>query len=80
MKTITALAALLLLTISPGFGQDTEDITGRWSGVLEVQGMRLRLVFQIDTSEAGPAADVVERSRSADRQAAPGARQAVSLR
>jgi hypothetical protein len=53
MKKITALAALLLLTTSPGFGQDAEDITGRWSGVLEVQGMRLRLVFQIDTSETG---------------------------
>lgn len=53
MKKITALAGLLLLTTAPAFGQDAEDITGRWSGVLEVQGMRLRLVFHIDTADAG---------------------------
>lgn len=34
MKKITALAAPLLLTTAPAFGQGAEDITGRWSGVL----------------------------------------------
>jgi hypothetical protein len=53
MKTMVLLA-MLILTLGQGVG----DITGEWTGVLNVDGTRLRLVFHIEKSDAGYSATV----------------------
>jgi len=45
--TLTLLAVLMYLT---AFSQ---DITGSWNGILKVQGMQLRLVFNISKTDNG---------------------------
>lgn len=52
MKSIV-LAAALLLAMPAATAQQPTDITGAWSGVLEVQGTQLRLVFHIAATEEG---------------------------
>ena len=49
MKKITFVLILMMATITM-FGQ---DITGQWNGVLEVQGMKLRIVFNVSKSGDG---------------------------
>lgn len=49
MKT-TTLAALLIL---PFLSLSAQDLTGTWHGVLDVQGTRLRIVFNIEQSDSG---------------------------
>lgn len=49
MKTITTLL-LITLVCSTSFAQ---KITGQWNGALEVQGMKLRLVFHISKTDNG---------------------------
>lgn len=44
---ITALATLISLSIY------AQDISGQWNGILEVQGVQLRLVFNITQTENG---------------------------
>jgi hypothetical protein len=43
MKKIT----LLLLTILSTLSMQGQDITGQWNGALKVQGIQLRLVFNV---------------------------------
>ncbi len=49
MKTIAALFITLLL----GFDAFGQDIAGQWNGSLKVQGMQLRIVFNITKTESG---------------------------
>jgi uncharacterized protein len=49
MKTILFLALALLNS----FSMKSQDITRRWSGILKVQGIQLRLVFHISKTDAG---------------------------
>jgi hypothetical protein len=44
MKTLTLLVVLVLLS----FASYAQDLTGKWSGSLTVQGTQLRLVFNIE--------------------------------
>jgi alpha/beta superfamily hydrolase len=46
------LSIILFLFLSSTIGY-AQDITGQWNGVLKVQGMQLRLVFNISKSEKG---------------------------
>ncbi|MCF8363963.1 MAG: hypothetical protein K9G70_15225, partial [Prolixibacteraceae bacterium] len=50
MKQTIIIALLAMLTSFAGFAQ---EITGAWNGTLEVAGQNLRLVFNIEKSEAG---------------------------
>ena len=47
MKTIT----ILIITLLISFTATAQDITGKWNGVLKVQGTQLRLVFNVTKSE-----------------------------
>src|SRR5450432_2043119 len=49
MKKIIA-SVLIVLIISTVYGQ---NITGRWNGVLKVQGMQLRIGFNISATDTG---------------------------
>ncbi len=49
MKKITFVLLLMMATTTM-FGQ---DITGQWNGMLEVRGMKLRIVFNISKSDEG---------------------------
>lgn len=49
MKNITILLITLLTIVSV----TAQDITGKWNGVLKVQGTQLRLVFNVDKTDAG---------------------------
>ncbi|MEC5166837.1 pimeloyl-ACP methyl ester carboxylesterase [Flavobacterium sp. PL11] len=49
MKTIS----ILLFTIFISFTSQAQDITGQWNGVLKVQGIQLRLVFNVSKVENG---------------------------
>lgn len=49
MKKITSLALIVITTLTV-FGQ---DITGQWNGVLAVQGIQLRIVFNITKTDNG---------------------------
>ena len=49
MKKTTLLFIIFLASLTI-YGQ---DITGQWNGVLKVQGMQLRLVFNISKTDAG---------------------------
>ncbi len=49
MKTIT----LLLIALWVSFTISAQDITGQWNGVLKVQGIQLRLVFNVSKSDSG---------------------------
>jgi fermentation-respiration switch protein FrsA (DUF1100 family) len=49
MKKIIATVWIVLVSIT-AFGQ---DITGQWNGVLKVQGIQLRLVFNISKTDNG---------------------------
>lgn len=49
MKRIGVLLGIVLMT-GMVWGQ---DITGQWNGVLKVQGMQLRLVFNISAADSG---------------------------
>jgi len=51
MKRIIVLTVNLLL-ITSAFSQD-QDITGQWNGVLNVQGISLRIIFHIDKTGEG---------------------------
>lgn len=45
--------ALLFLFLSASIATYGQDITGQWNGVLKVQGMQLRLVFNISKTDNG---------------------------
>ena len=49
MKKITLLLILFLVTLTI----NAQDITGQWNGVLKVQGMQLRLAFNISKTTSG---------------------------
>jgi pimeloyl-ACP methyl ester carboxylesterase len=49
MKTVSTL----LITLLASFTLTAQDITGKWNGVLKVQGVQLRLVFHIAKSGDG---------------------------
>jgi uncharacterized protein len=49
MKKIIVLLLIGLASL-PTFGQ---EITGKWNGLLKVQGMQLRIVFNINKTETG---------------------------
>ncbi len=49
MRKLTTILALLLVVFS-SFGQ---DITGQWTGLLKVQGMQLRVVFNLTKTADG---------------------------
>jgi hypothetical protein len=44
---------LLILALQIGYCMFSQDITGQWNGVLEVQGLRLRVVFHIEQTDNG---------------------------
>jgi len=46
-------AALFLLTVLTTLSMYGQDITGQWNGSLSVQGIQLRLVFNISKSDKG---------------------------
>ncbi|MEI8086148.1 MAG: alpha/beta fold hydrolase [Paludibacter sp.] len=46
-------SALVLLVVCTCFTLVGQDITGHWNGVLKVQGMQLRLVFNISKTDNG---------------------------
>ncbi len=46
-------SALILLVCYISFGVFAQDITGQWNGVLKVQGMQLRLVFNVSKTANG---------------------------
>ena len=50
MKLQVIAFVIGLFVASLAFGQ---DITGQWNGILKVQGMQLRIVFNIDKTENG---------------------------
>jgi len=56
MKTLSmyskAVAVLLALFLIGTFAQ-AQDITGQWEGVLSVQGMNLRIIFNINKTTTG---------------------------
>jgi len=35
------------------YGSFSQDITGQWTGLLKVQGMQLRVVFNISKTDSG---------------------------
>jgi len=47
MKKLT----IILLTVLIGFTAFGQDITGKWNGILKVQGTQLRLVFNISQTD-----------------------------
>ncbi len=49
MKTLS----FLLLTLLFSLGVAAQDISGQWNGVLEVQGTKLRLVFNVTKTDNG---------------------------
>ena len=49
MKAIS----ILLITFLTSFTLTAQDITGQWYGVLKVQGIQLRLVFNVTNSDHG---------------------------
>lgn len=49
MKKTTVVLAMLLTT----FNCFAQDITGQWNGVLKVQGVQLRVVFNVSKTENG---------------------------
>ncbi|MGB4837968.1 MAG: alpha/beta hydrolase [Saprospiraceae bacterium] len=49
MKTIS----ILLLILFTSFSSTAQDITGQWNGLLKVQGIQLRLVFNVSKSDNG---------------------------
>ncbi len=50
MKIKIIIIALSFLTAFNGFSQ---DISGQWNGLLEIQGIKLRLVFDIQKTDTG---------------------------
>tara|TARA_R110001592_G_scaffold362525_1_gene676624 strand:- start:4959 stop:6335 length:1377 start_codon:yes stop_codon:yes gene_type:complete len=44
---------LILFTILTALSVNAQDISGKWNGILEVQGTQLRLVFNISQTEKG---------------------------
>jgi pimeloyl-ACP methyl ester carboxylesterase len=44
---------IMLFPVIANFTINAQDITGQWSGVLKVQGVQLRLVFNISKTENG---------------------------
>ena len=44
---------LLIMALQIGYSMFSQDITGQWNGVLEVQGLRLRVVFHIEQTDNG---------------------------
>ena len=52
MTRLISIFTLLLIALS-SCSKSTQEITGKWSGALNVQGMQLRLVLNIEKSEAG---------------------------
>ncbi|WP_047419774.1 S9 family peptidase [Cellulophaga sp. Hel_I_12] len=46
-------ATILLLIVGTFFTVNAQEITGKWNGVLKVQGTQLRLAFNVDKSDAG---------------------------
>jgi len=56
MKTIhqqTKAVVIFLAFFLSGAISHAQDITGQWSGVLSVQGMKMRIVFHIQKTEDG---------------------------
>jgi len=49
MKTIS----IFLITLLTSFTLTAQDITGQWNGVLKVQGIQLRLVFNVAKTDNG---------------------------
>ena len=49
MKKLTLIICAVLITLT-AYGQ---DITGKWNGILKVQGTQLRLVINISQSDSG---------------------------
>jgi len=49
MKTTTAVVAMMLMA----FTSFAQDITGQWNGLLKVQGIQLRVVFNVSKSADG---------------------------
>ncbi|MEO9257057.1 MAG: alpha/beta hydrolase, partial [Crocinitomicaceae bacterium] len=49
MRTIS----ILFLSLLASFSLKAQDITGQWNGVLQVQGIEIRLVFHVDKTEKG---------------------------
>ncbi len=45
--------AILLISIFISFSLFGQNITGQWNGILKVQGIQLRLVFNIEKSDTG---------------------------
>lgn len=46
-------AVLILFIILTGLSINAQDISGKWSGILKVQGIQLRLVFNITKTDKG---------------------------
>tara|TARA_R110002012_G_C11675852_1_gene613646 strand:+ start:4559 stop:6055 length:1497 start_codon:yes stop_codon:yes gene_type:complete len=51
--SIMKKATLICITICTFFTVNAQDITGKWNGILKVQGTQLRLVFNVDKSNVG---------------------------
>ena len=49
----TRLIAVFLTIFVSGAFLQAQDVTGEWNGVLNIQGMNLRIVFHIDKSDEG---------------------------
>jgi len=49
MKTISILFLILIAS----FSLKAQDITGQWNGILQVQGIEIRLVFHVNKTEKG---------------------------
>jgi hypothetical protein len=49
MKTIS----ILLITLFTSFSLTAQDITGQWNGLLKVQGIQLRVVFNVSKTDDG---------------------------
>ena len=47
MTRLISIFTLLLIALS-SCSKSTQEITGKWSGALNVQGMQLRLVLNIE--------------------------------
>jgi pimeloyl-ACP methyl ester carboxylesterase len=49
MRTIL----ILLITLLTSFPSAAQDITGQWNGILKVQGMQLRVIFNVSETDDG---------------------------
>ena len=60
-----AIAVVLGMWVSQPFILCAQDITGQWNGVLNIQGMNMRIVFHISKIDNGYASTMDSPDQSA---------------